>query len=433
MTTLTYWGLVWRRFRRNRMGLYGSIGAAIVTAVAVAAPLIASDKPLLRQDGNAVWSPWAVSLLDFGCYPSAVDRFLNCFLIVGLIFLALLPTIIFARVLLLPAVRGFWPTLGLVYLTCALTLTATVSVAQFHYERPTAFYAPIASPAPIGTAPTTSGDLGTFDPPTAGTLAQMPAPIAFSPTPPLSVDPADANLPAMSVDSHGRFRLVGTTAQGADVAAILVHGARTTLIVAVAGVGIAVVVGFLIGLLAGLFDGVPELVVTWLTDSFAVVPALLFGMALLAMIPYRAPSVVWGVAVIACVAWVPIARLVRREVRRERRRDHIAAVRAIGGSWSHIVTHHLLPAGVGPAIVTSCFGIALAVGLEITLAFFRLAPSPYSWGELLRQGHELPGRPWLLILPAVAAFATILVFNMIGEALHVAYREVQSKSADDRT
>ncbi len=211
--------------------------------------------------------------------------------------------------------------------------------------------------------------------------------------------------------------LFGTDLLGRDLLSRLIYGAQTSLIIGVVANGIAVLIGAVVGLVAGYFRGVIGSVLMRFTDLMMAFPALLLAIVLAATFK---PSL-WIVAlVIAMVNWVQIARVIYTETRSLAERDFVVAERSLGAGVGRILARHILPHLVPTLLVYSTLGISTTVLLEATLSYLGVGvqpPTP-SWGNIIFENQTyFSSAPWLVFIPGAAIIVLALGFNLVGDAL----------------
>jgi peptide/nickel transport system permease protein len=131
------------------------------------------------------------------------------------------------------------------------------------------------------------------------------------------------------------------------------------------------------------------------------------------------PSIYIIMVVIGLTGWPGIARLIRGEVLKQRGNDYVAAARALGGSHLRVLFRHILPNAMAPALVAAPFGVASAIVVEAGLSLLGFGvrlPTP-TWGILLRLGSANYHYWWLIVVPSIAIFFTVTVFNLVGSGL----------------
>lgn len=218
-------------------------------------------------------------------------------------------------------------------------------------------------------------------------------------------------------DQPAGQHIFGTDSLGRDVLAGLIHGSRTTLLIAVMATLAAVVFGTAVGALAGYFGGWVDDVLMRLTEFFQTIPSFLFAIVLIAVLSPSATNLVIAIGV---VSWPPIARVVRGEVLSVKSREFVQAAVVAGQRDLAILVNQVLPNTLSPLIVTGSLLVATAILVESALSFLGLgAPNQMSWGFMIGAGRSfLRDAWWLVTIPGVVILLTVLAINLVGEGLN---------------
>lgn len=212
----------------------------------------------------------------------------------------------------------------------------------------------------------------------------------------------------------------GTNSIGQDTLAQVLRGARRSLLVAFLVAALSTTVGTFVGALAGYYRGVLDLVLMRLTDLFLTIPAL--AVLLVVASRFQGDNGNWVAIslVIAGLAWMSLARVVRGIFLSLREREFVEAARALGASDRRIILRHLLPNSLGPIIVNATLLVAAAIGIETALSFlgFGIAPPDTSLGRLVAEGAVAARtRWWLFYMPGLYLVLISLCINFVGDGL----------------
>jgi peptide/nickel transport system permease protein len=230
-------------------------------------------------------------------------------------------------------------------------------------------------------------------------------------------DPARLNLSARLLPPSAAHWF-GTDELGRDVLSRTLYGARISLTVAVAVVGISLALGSTLGMLAGFYGGFTDTLVNiYLTNAFLALPGILLAVMIVA---FLGPSLANLILALALAGWVNYARLVRAQVLTVKQREYVQAARSLGATDLHLMLRHILPNILQPLLVQAAVGMAAAVLSEATLSFLGLGVQPPTptWGAMLNDARShLFESPYLMFFPAIALALCVFSFNLISDGL----------------
>lgn len=216
----------------------------------------------------------------------------------------------------------------------------------------------------------------------------------------------------------GKF-LLGTDTLGRDVAAGIMYGARTSLIIGISATLAATLVGVLFGAIAGYYRGRLDVALMRVTELFQTIPSFILAILVVAIL---SPSLSSEVLAIAIVSWPGIARLARGEFASIGGREFVLACAGLGAGDGRIVFRHLLPNCASPLIAVGSLLVASVILFESGLSFLGLGdPNLMSWGLMISAGREvLRTAWWICTFPGLAILATVLAINLVGDGLNEA-------------
>ncbi|MBI5055864.1 MAG: ABC transporter permease [Nitrospirae bacterium] len=229
-------------------------------------------------------------------------------------------------------------------------------------------------------------------------------------------DPSDIDrkhiLEAPSV-SHP----LGTDDLGRDVLSRMIFGSRISLSVGFVAVGIATIIGMIVGAISGYYGGWTDRVIMRIIDIMLSIPTFFL---ILAVIAFIGPGI-WNIMiVIGLTSWMGVARLVRAEFLSLKEREFVLAARALGASDMRIIFRHIMVNSMSPVFVSAVLGVASAILVESALSFLGIGIQPPvpSWGNILTLGKDnIEIAWWLSVFPGLAILITVLSYNLVGEGL----------------
>ena len=377
---------VWKRYRGNFGAMLGLGLIALFCLIAVCAPLLANNLPLLVRLNGTLSSPAFREILAPDSTEIFVSKTFN-FLLLFLPAAAILKLFCRKRkqlFLLLAGVAAILLLIPFFSLGTRADRTQWRTLAEEIRSK-------------------NSGDFILFAPMRYGPFETVANP--YSP-------------PSRE---HG----LGTDHAGRDVFARMVYGARVSLAAGFFATGLSMLLGTFIGLLAGFKGGKTDLLVMRLVEIVICFPTFLLLLILMSiLLDYGSrQSLLLVIAVIGLTGWTGLCRLVRGETLRVRQSAYIQSCEAMGTPLWRILLFHLLPNVSGPIFVSFTFEVAGAILAESSLSFlgFGVQDPTASWGELLRQAFPDPLTYWhLMFAPGLAIFLAVCAFNLAGEGLRKA-------------
>ena len=229
-------------------------------------------------------------------------------------------------------------------------------------------------------------------------------------------DPGEINLQIV-LTAPSRSHLLGTDQLGRDVLSRMIWGSRISLKVGFIATGIAIVIGTILGALAGYYGRWADTTIMRFVDVMLCFPSFFL---ILAVIAFLEPSI-WNIMiVIGLTGWMGITRLVRADFITLREREFVQAAKAIGASDFRIIFIHILTNAMASVLVAATLGVAGAILTESALSFLGIGVQPPipSWGNILTAGKDnIDIAWWLSLYPGLAILITVLGFNLLGEGI----------------
>lgn len=229
-------------------------------------------------------------------------------------------------------------------------------------------------------------------------------------------DPAEQDVYNI-MQGPTREHLLGTDEYGRDILSRIIFGARVSLSVGIIAETIAMVVGVVMGSLAGYYGGRVDTVISRLIEIFASFPHILFALTIMFIL---GPGIINLFIAIGFVGWTSVARVIRGQIMQLKEKEYVEASIASGGSGFRIIFKHLIPNCISTIIVIATLNIPADIMYEASLSFLGLGVQPptASWGAMINAARVfMRSAPSYSIFPGVAIMITVLSFNMLGDGL----------------
>ncbi len=210
---------------------------------------------------------------------------------------------------------------------------------------------------------------------------------------------------------------LGTDPYGRDILSRVIAGAQISLFVSTIAVGIAVVVGSALGVVAGFYGGRIDAGLMRVADTMLSLPALVFALGMMAMLGAGVLNIVAAIAVTMAPTFARVVRSVALSVCSL---EYVAAAKALGLRDGRILLWHVLPNCLSPIIVLASITVARAILIEANLSFLGVGvpPTTVTWGLMANEGQQfLLDAPWVSLVPALVIMVTVLAINILGDGL----------------
>lgn len=237
----------------------------------------------------------------------------------------------------------------------------------------------------------------------------------FAPVLPLQ-DPL-AHQPYHTLAAPSLTHWLGTDNQGRDVLSRVIFGAQISLAVAISAITIAAIIGTICGVFAGYYRGWTEIVIMRIADSIMAFPALILGIAIMAILGSGIGKVIFCMAIVMTPRF---ARIAYGSTLAIRVKEYIEAAEAVNAPFVRILCVHIIPNIFSEILVVAILWIGTIMQMEASLSFIGIGvpPPDPTWGNMIKSGLDyLPIAPWMALAPSAAIFFTIIFFNMVGDSI----------------
>lgn len=241
-----------------------------------------------------------------------------------------------------------------------------------------------------------------------------------------NTDPREAIL-SQARESPNSEEWFGRDVQGYDLYARCIYGARASILVGIFSAGGTLIIGSVVGLVAGYTGGWVDSLVSRLAEIFFALPLILGAIIILTSLPESDTYlliVFRVVLVLVVLGWPSIFRLMRSSVLQVKPNDYVQAARALGASPLRVARSHILPNALGPVIVVTTINLGVFIAVEASLSFLGigLQPPTVSWGVMISEASRaIRSAPHTLLFPAIFLSFAVLSFIMLGDAIRDAF------------
>ena len=229
-------------------------------------------------------------------------------------------------------------------------------------------------------------------------------------------DPLDDNL-MNRYEAPSKDHWMGTDEMGRDILSRIIYGSRISLKVGLLSISVALVFGTLLGILAGFYGGMVDMLIMRVMDIMLAFPSILLAITIVTILGPQLKNAILAIGIINIPRF---ARVIRSSVISIRESEYIDAARSLGANDIRIIVFHLLPNSLAPLIVQSTLGIAEAILEAAALSFLGLGAQPPQpeWGAMLSDARSaLQRAPWVATFPGLAIIFGVFGFNLLGDGL----------------
>ena len=238
----------------------------------------------------------------------------------------------------------------------------------------------------------------------------------FAPVVSGGVDPLKGSLDEALL-APSKAHIFGTDKMGRDIFARVIYGARASLTATFGVVALIFFIGTTLGVIAGYFGGIVDSIIMRIADMMLSFPGLVLALAVAGIMGASMKNAIVAVVV---VNWTKYARLGRSLVLKIRHRDYVEAAIVTGSKTPYMILRYMLPNALPTLIITAATdigGMMLELAAMSFLGFGAKPPAP-EWGYMLNEGRAcIQSAPWMMIVPGLAIFIVVVVFNMRGDSL----------------
>jgi peptide/nickel transport system permease protein len=239
----------------------------------------------------------------------------------------------------------------------------------------------------------------------------------IAPHDPVSTTLRNRFLPPAWIEGGNPSFLLGTDQLGRDILSRLIHGSRTSLLVATFALAVGAGIGLTVGLLSGHFGGMIDSALMRLVDGMLSIPVILLALIFVVTVGPSTRNVILAVGL---VLWARIARIIRGEVLALRDSGFVHLARIAGASHARIILRHLLPNVANTAVVMITLQVGYVILVEAALSFLGagVPPPTPAGGSMIAEGREyVLSAWWVTVWPGVATILIVLAFNFLGDWL----------------